>query len=76
MLRLFPRCLLPVGSPSILQDISDLFVLAVFLLRRSPPPKVRSQRSSKAVSTGPLVLVVIYRRLDILLRLKVAKVDS
>ena len=76
MLRLFPRCLLPVGSPSILQDISNLSVLVVFLLRRFPLPKVRSQRSSRAVSTGPLVLVVIYRRLSILLRLRVAKVDS
>ena len=42
MLRLFSRCLLPVGSPSILQDISNLFILVVFLLRRSPLPKVRS----------------------------------
>ena len=76
MLRLSPRYLPPVGSPSILLDISDLSVLAVSLLRRFPLLKVRSQRSSRAVSTGPLVLVVIYRRLGVFLRLRVAKVDS
>ena len=76
MLRLFPRYLPPVGSPSILLDISDLFILAIFLPRKFPLLKVRSQRSFRAVSTDPLVLVVIYRRLGVFSRLRVAKVDS